>query len=55
MVFSVTYIICEGPQLDAQGRYTYSWQYKGIGNMGVQRAWSEIMNLLANTKGSVGR
>jgi hypothetical protein len=23
--------------------------------MGVQRAWSEIMNVLANLKGSVGR
>jgi hypothetical protein len=23
--------------------------------MGVQRAWSEIMNVLANPKGSVGR
>jgi hypothetical protein len=28
---------------------------KGIGNMGVQRAWSEIMNVLANPKGNVGR
>jgi hypothetical protein len=28
---------------------------KGIGNLGVQRAWSEIMNVLANPKGSVGR
>jgi len=27
-------------------------QYKGIGNLGVQRAWSElIMNVLANPKG----
>jgi hypothetical protein len=26
-----------------------------IGNLGVQRAWSEIMNVLANPKGSVGR
>jgi hypothetical protein len=34
---------------------TYSWQYKGNGNMGVQRAWSEIMNVLVNPKGSVGR
>jgi hypothetical protein len=24
-------------------------------NLGVQRAWSEIMNVLANPKGSVGR
>jgi hypothetical protein len=30
-------------------------KYKGIGNLGVQRAWSEIMNVLANPKGSVGR
>ena len=37
-----------------KGRDTYSWQYKGIGNLGVQRAWSEIMNVLANPKGSVG-
>jgi hypothetical protein len=29
--------------------------YKGIGNLGVQRAWSEIMNVLANPKGSAGR
>jgi hypothetical protein len=28
-------------------------QYKGIGNLGVQRASSEIMNVLANPKGSV--
>jgi hypothetical protein len=28
---------------------------KGIGNLGVQRAWSEIMNVLANPKESVGR
>ena len=25
--------------------------YKGIGNWGVQRAWCEIMNVLANPKG----
>jgi hypothetical protein len=25
-----------------------------IGNLGVQRAWSEIMNVLANPRGSVG-
>ena len=25
---------------------------KGIGNLGVQRAWIEIMNVLANPKGS---
>ena len=30
-------------------------KYEGIGNMGVQRAWSEIMNVSANPKGSVGR
>jgi hypothetical protein len=29
--------------------------YKGIGNLGVQRVWREIMNVLANPKGSVGR
>jgi hypothetical protein len=34
---------------------TYSRQHKEIGNLGVQRAWSEIMNVLANMKGSVGR
>ena len=34
---------------------TYFWPYKGIGNLGVQRAWSKIMNVLANPKGSVGR
>jgi hypothetical protein len=28
--------------------------FKGIGNPRVQRAWSEIVNLLANPKGSVG-
>jgi len=28
---------------------------RGIGNLGVQRAWSEIMDMLANPKGSVGR
>jgi hypothetical protein len=39
----------------AQGRDTYSWHYKGIGYLGVQRPWSEIMNVLANPKGSVGR
>ena len=27
-------------------------KYEGIGNMGVQRAWSEIMNVSANPKGS---
>jgi hypothetical protein len=27
---------------------------KGIGNLGVQRAWSEIINVFANLKGSVG-
>ena len=30
-------------------------KYKGIGNLGVQRAWSESMNVLANPKGNVGR
>jgi hypothetical protein len=25
-----------------------------VGNLGVQRAWSEIMNVLANPRGSVG-
>jgi hypothetical protein len=38
-----------------ESRDTYSWQYKGIGNQGVQRAWSEIMNVLANPKGSARR
>jgi hypothetical protein len=38
-----------------EGRDTHSWQYKGICNSGVQRTWSEIMNVLANPKGSVGR
>jgi hypothetical protein len=38
-----------------QGRDTYSWQCRGIGHLGVQRAWSGIMNVLANPKGSVGR
>jgi hypothetical protein len=27
---------------------------KGIGSLGVQRAWSEILNVLANPKKSVG-
>jgi hypothetical protein len=27
----------------------------GIGNLRVQRAWNEIMNVLANPKGNVGR
>jgi hypothetical protein len=38
-----------------EGRNTYSWQYEGIGNLGVQRAWSEIMIVLTNQKGSIGR
>jgi hypothetical protein len=42
-------------RLRSQGRDTYSRQYEGIGNLGVQRAWSEIMNVLVNPKGSVGR
>ena len=29
--------------------------YKGIGNMRVQKGWSEIMNVLANPKGSARR
>jgi hypothetical protein len=28
---------------------------RGFGNLEVQRAWSEIMNVLANPKESVGR
>ena len=30
-------------------------QYKGIGKLGVQIAWSEIKDVSANPKASVGR
>ena len=36
-------------------RDTYSWQYKGIDNLGMQRACSEHHECVTKSKGSVGR
>jgi hypothetical protein len=32
---------------------TYSWQYKGIGNLGVQTAWSEHHECVTKSKREV--